>query len=72
MLLHNLMTLKYTILMPCNQTDILVLNVGCHVEFKAILSKIYIVMLVLNSIDINQLTNNILKWNALLNQNVGY
>ena len=41
----------------------LVLNVGCQVEFKAILPKIYIVMLVFNSIDINQLTIN--KWNAL-------
>ena len=60
--------------MPCSliRRTSLVLNVGCHVEFKAILPKIYIVMLVFNSIDINQLTNNILKWNALLKQNVGY
>ena len=41
----------------------LVLNVGCQVEFKAILPKIYIVMLVFNSIDINQITND--KWNDL-------
>ena len=41
----------------------LILNVGCKVEFKAILPKIYIVMLIFNSIDINQLINN--KWNAL-------
>ena len=46
----------------------LVLNVGCHVELKAILPKIYIVMLVFNSIDINQLTrtnNAFLKQNAV-------
>ena len=35
-----------------------VLNVGCHVEFMAILPKIYIVILVFDSIDINQLQNN--------------